>query len=234
MEAQTSPASDAIRVVVASEIRLYRDALERSFREARGIHLVGTAAGAADTLRKAETLTPDVLLLDMAMEDAFAVARQVPRVSGATRIVALGMPEIEAEIIACAETGIAGYVPRGASLSDAFEAVHAAARGELRCSPRIAGFLFRHIASISHGRGTTLPRTALTAREAQILRLLQEGLSNKMISRHLGIELPTVKNHVHSLLAKLGVHRRAEAVRLIHRSHRERTERAETAEPAAD
>ena len=234
MEAQTSHRDDATRVVVASEIRLYRDALERSFREARGIHLVGTASGAADTLRKAEALAPDVLLLDMAMEDAFAVARQVPRVSGATRIVALGMPEIEAEIIACAQMGIAGYVPRGASLSDAFEAVHAAARGELRCSPRIAGVLFRHIASISHGRGTAPPRMALTAREAQILRLLQEGLSNKMISRNLGIELPTVKNHVHSLLAKLGVHRRAEAVLLIHRSLREQVEHASLAKPASD
>jgi DNA-binding NarL/FixJ family response regulator len=218
MEAQTGNGNDAIRVVVASDIRLYREALERAFREATGICLVGAASGAADTLTNVGLLTPDVILLDMAMEDAFAVARQVPRVSSGTRIVALGMPEVEAEIIACAEIGISGYVPRGGSLSDAFEAVHAVARGELRCSPRIAGFLFRHIATISSERSGPAPTATLTAREAQILKLLQEGLSNKMISRNLGIELPTVKNHVHSLLAKLGVHRRAEAVTLAHRA----------------
>jgi len=54
-------------------------------------------------------------------------------------------------------------------------------------------------------------------REAQILKLVQEGMSNKMISRTLGIELPTVKNHVHSILVKLGVHRRAEAISLVYR-----------------
>ena len=58
---------------------------------------------------------------------------------------------------------------------------------------------------------------ALTGREAQILELLEQGLSNKVISRHLGIELATVKNHVHSVLAKLGVRRRAQVASLAHR-----------------
>jgi two-component system, NarL family, nitrate/nitrite response regulator NarL len=220
MEANENRGNGATRVVVASDIRLYRDALERAFRGASGIDLVGAASGAENTLKQVELLMPDVVLLDMVMVDAFAVAKQIPRVSPRTCIVALGMPEVEAEIIACAEIGIAGYVPRGGSLDDAFEAVHAVARGELRCSPRIAGFLFRHIATISHERSSPRPAAGLTAREAQILRLLQDGLSNKMISRNLGIELPTVKNHVHSLLAKLGVHRRAEAVSLIQRAAR--------------
>jgi DNA-binding NarL/FixJ family response regulator len=218
MEANEPRGSIAIRIVVASDIRLYRDALERAFREANGIDLVGAASGGEDTLKHVERLTPDIVLLDMAMVDAFAVAKQISRAPCETRIVALGMPEVEAEIIACAEMGIAGYVPRNGSLDDAFQAVHAVARGELRCSPRIAGFLFRHIATISHERGSHDPAAGLTAREAQILRLLQDGLSNKMISRNLGIELPTVKNHVHSLLAKLGVHRRAEAVSLVQRA----------------
>jgi DNA-binding NarL/FixJ family response regulator len=221
MEAQTSNGNDAARaaihVVVASDIRLYREALEHAFREAGGLYLAGTASGAAETLESVTRLTPDIILLDMGMEDAFVVARHLPDASPGTRIVALGMHESETEIIACAEVGIAGYVSRGGSLSDAFEAVHAVARGELRCSARIAGFLFRHIATISHERASPTPTAILTAREAQILKLLQEGLSNKMISRSLGIELPTVKNHVHSLLGKLGVHRRAEAVSLTQR-----------------
>jgi DNA-binding NarL/FixJ family response regulator len=224
MEALTGNGDDAIRVVVASDVRVYRDALERAFREASGIHLVGTTSGATDTLEQVRLLSPDVVLLDMAMTGAFAVAKQAPRLSKGTRVVALGMPEAEAEIITCAEIGVAGFVPRAGSLNDAFEAVHAVARGELRCSPRIAGFLFRHIATISSERGNFDPMAGLTAREAQILRLLQEGLSNKMISRNLGIGLPTVKNHVHSLLAKLGVHRRAEAVSLIHRVSRQEGE----------
>jgi two-component system nitrate/nitrite response regulator NarL len=217
MEAQADNGNDAIRVVVASDIRLYREALERAFSEVSGLQVAAATSSAAETLVNLTHFTPDVILLDMGMDDAFAVARHLPHVSPHTRIVALGMHESETEIIACAEVGVAGYVPRGGSLSDAFEAVWAVARGELRCSPRIAGFLFRHIATRSQDRASPAPAAALTAREAQILKLLQEGLSNKMISRSLGIELPTVKNHVHSLLGKLGVHRRAEAVSLTQR-----------------
>jgi two-component system nitrate/nitrite response regulator NarL len=218
MEAQVQQhAADAIRVLVASDVRLYCEGLARVFRDVDGIQLVAAASGAAETLTHIRTLTPDVVLLDMAMDDAFAVARQVARISKITRIVALGMPEAEADILTCAEIGIAGYVPRAASVSDAFETVRAAARGEVRCSPKIAGYLFRHIAALSGERASADPIAGLTARESQILRLLQQGLSNKMISRHLGIEPPTVKNHVHALLAKLGVHRRAEAVSLLHR-----------------
>jgi DNA-binding NarL/FixJ family response regulator len=206
-----------IRVLIASDVRLYCEGLASLFRQLESIQIVGGVSGATDTLARVQTLAPDVVLLDMTMEDAYAVARQIPRVSKTTRIVALGMPECEADIITCAEIGIAGYVSRTSSVSDAFEAVQAAARGELRCSPKIAGFLFRHIATLSCERQSSDPIAGLTARESQILRLLQQGFSNKMISRQLGIEPPTVKNHLHTLFGKLGVHRRAEAVSLLHR-----------------
>jgi two-component system nitrate/nitrite response regulator NarL len=207
--------AEDIRLVVASDVRLYCEGLERVFREAAGIQLVATASEAAGALEHIRTLTPDVILLDMGMEDAFAVARQVPRISPQTRVVAIGMSEAEADVITCAGLGIAGYVPRAGTAADAFQAVHSAARGEVSCSPKIAGFLFRHIATLAKQKPNTEATAGLTAREVQILRLLQQGLSNKMISRQLGIELPTVKNHVHSLLGKLGVHRRAEAVSML-------------------
>ncbi len=228
MEANAKVGRDPIQVVVASDIRLYREALERVFREADGIKLVGTTSGTADTLEHVRVLTPDVILLDMAMDQSFVVARQVSNACSVTRIVALGMLEAEAEIIACAEIGIAGYVPRAGSVNDTFEAVRAAAHGELRCSARIAGLLFRHIATISGERNSTDAIAGLTGRETQILRLLQKGFSNKLISRNLGIEVPTVKNHVHSLLGKLGVHRRAEAVSWLYRIHNENPDQSPT------
>jgi DNA-binding NarL/FixJ family response regulator len=126
------------------------------------------------------------------------------------------MAEDEAEVLNCAQLGIAGYVTRDASIADMLAAVEATARGEVHCSPKIAGSLFRRIAALSTERSNGGAPNALTARESQILKLLQQGLSNKMISRSLGIELPTVKNHVHSILAKLGIHRRTEAISLLY------------------
>jgi len=204
-----------IRVLVASHIRLYREALGQVLEQAKEqLTLVGVAESAGDAVEQINRLSPDIALLDMAMSDAFAVARQLGRNGAVSRIVALGMAENEAEVLNCAQLGIAGYVTRDASIADMVEAIEATARGEVHCSPKIAGSLFRRIATLSSAsRGTPGP---LTAREMQILRLLQQGMSNKMICRSLGIELPTVKNHVHSILGKLGIHRRTEAISLLY------------------
>jgi DNA-binding NarL/FixJ family response regulator len=132
--------------------------------------------------------------------------------------VALAIHEEDAEVIACAEVGVAGYVPRDGSVQDAVDVILAVARGEARCSPRIVGSLLRRIAALAaerQGNGHAAP-PGLTAREAEILTLLQQGLPNKTISRRLGIELATVKNHVHSIFGKLGLRRRAEAAVLVH------------------
>ena len=206
-----------IRVLVATHIRLYCEGLERVLRESPEFALVGTACSAAEAIVQAHRLSADVALLDMAMSDAFTVAREVARGGGRAKIVALGMPDDETQVLSCAQIGIAGYVTRDGSVEDVVAAIKAAARGEVHCSPKIAGSLFRRIAALSSERSARTVPGALTAREAQILRLVQEGMSNKMISRTLGIELPTVKNHVHSILVKLGVHRRAEAISLMYR-----------------
>jgi DNA-binding NarL/FixJ family response regulator len=205
-----------VSVLVASEVRLYRESLEQMLRLAPGLIVLGGTLTAAETLDRMQDTQPSVVLLDMAMEGALAVARQISRQWRATKVVALGMPEFETEVLSCASVGVAGYVTRGASMDDVLAAIQAAARGEVRCSPRVAGFLFRHIASLAKEQPPGPAHTsALTARESQIFELLRQGMSNKMISRRLGIELPTVKNHVHSVLAKLGVHRRAEAMLLF-------------------
>src|SRR5262249_53481217 len=142
------------------------------------------------------------------------LARNIARAHARTRIVALGIAETEREVIACAEAGVTAYVPRAASAADAVDVIAAVARGEARCPPRIVGSLLRRIAAMAAERESDPVKgllAALTARESEIFTLLQQGLPNKLISRRLGIELSTVKNHVHSVFSKLGMRRRAEA-----------------------
>jgi DNA-binding NarL/FixJ family response regulator len=199
-----------VRVLIASEVRLYRIGLERLLREIPDITIVGTASSAEEASGLAGALIHEVMLLDIAMPDAYGIARRVGRLSPVSKVVALGTPEDEAEVLACAEAGIVGYVTRDGSVEDVVAAIRTIARGEVYCSAKVASSLVRRVAQ----RASSMPAAngSLTAREAQILKLLQQGLSNKMISRTLGIELPTVKNHVHNILTKLGIHRRAEAI----------------------
>jgi DNA-binding NarL/FixJ family response regulator len=191
-----------IRVVVASEVRLYRDALQRVLRDAAGIDVVGIASSVEEVIKQACLLVPTVVVIDFAMSESFAAMPIVrtPQIGG---VVVLGIPEIPADIIACLPSSILGYVSRDGSVAVLLDAIRGA--GHTRET--------QHCASIDE----------LTAREMEILRLMQQGLSNKKISRRLGIGLSTVKNHVHSILAKLGVACRGEAISLVYR--RENSER---------
>ena len=126
-------------------------------------------------------------------------------------MVALGVADADDHVLGCAEAGVAGYVPRDASLDDLVAVIESAFRGEAICSPRIAGSLLRRIATLAAGQNGTMPLAHLTGREREIVRLIDRGLSNKEIARDLGIEVATVKNHVHNILEKLQVRRRGEA-----------------------
>ena len=110
-----------------------------------------------------------------------------------------------------AEAGAAGYLLRSDPLVELVAVIGSVARGETRCSPRVAAALLRRVATLSHERRHQAEPTRLTAREREVLQLVDDGLSNKQIARRLSIELRTVKNHVHHILEKFQVHRRAEA-----------------------
>ena len=162
-----------------------------------------------------------MVLLDMAMPESLETARAIVRTTPTLKIVALAVPEFERDVVACAQAGVSGYVPREGSLEDLLAVVWSVKRNELLCSPRMAATLFRRAATATD-EGFTIPTRDLTLRELQVVRLLDEGLSNKEIAVHLGIEIATVKNHVHNILHKLNVRRRGEAAarvrgRLTHR-----------------
>lgn len=188
-----------IRVMVASEVRLYRDALQRVLQGAAGISVVGIASSVEEVVKQACRLIPAVVVIDMAMVESFSLAQPVVRASQSGGVVMLGVPEVPAEVIACMPSAILGYVSRDGTVAVLLDAIRAASRGAPE--PELHG---------------NVSIDGLTGREMEILRLMQQGVSNKTISRELGIELSTVKNHVHSILAKLGVHRRGEAISLLY------------------
>ena len=125
------------------------------------------------------------------------------------KVVGFGLAETEENVLAYARAGVAGYVLREASLDDLVTALRGIARGEVRYSRRISATLLHRLAT---GLVPSAGAVQLTPRETEIVRLIDEGLSNRAIAARLKIGLPTVKNHVHNLLEKLQVHRRGEAV----------------------
>ncbi|HWA17115.1 MAG TPA: response regulator transcription factor, partial [Gemmatimonadales bacterium] len=195
---------------IGTEVRLYSDGIRQVLDTRPGYRVVGVASKSAELLLKVEQRLPDVVLLDPAMPGALEALRGIRRLHPAAKVVALGEPGSDELLLYWAEAGIAGFVGREASTDDLLLSVEGSMKGELHCSPKVAGQLLRRLAS--RAEPTNPPRLPLTGREAEIFRLVEMGLSNKEIAAQLGIEVGTVKNHVHNLLEKLRVRRRSEAI----------------------
>ncbi len=158
---------------------------------------------------------PSVVLLNIATRDSALLLRAAMDLSPNVRVIVLGASEDnESEIVACAEAGVAGYHMRTDSLKDLLVLLRKVAAGETSCSPRVSAILLRRLSALASQREPSAKELALTTREAQILTMLELGRSNQDIATQLAIAVHTVKNHVHSLLTKLGVSTRAEAAAL--------------------
>jgi two-component system, NarL family, nitrate/nitrite response regulator NarL len=205
-----------IRVLVISGICLYREGLAEMIDRTGAISVVASASDVTEALTLWNGLDerPDVVLLDTAPVDSDVSIRALLDALPEVRVVALAVPNHETEILAVAETGIAGFVTSDASVAELVAAIESVARGEALCTPSVVAALMRRVASLARSWAEADPVQPLTRREREILVLIDEGLSNKQIAQRLRIELSTVKNHVHHILGKLGVHRRAEAAAL--------------------
>lgn len=171
------------------------------------LRVVGAAATRSESLALARRLGPDLLILDRSMPDGLLAVREILAERPRLRVLAFGVQETEPEVVACAEAGIHGFLPRDACAVGLVEGVRHAIRGEFVGSPTVSDLLLRHFARRAAPQGGQ----ELTPREIEIARHLELGRSNKEIAAAIGIEVATVKNHVHSLLRKLDVSRRTEA-----------------------
>ena len=201
-------AAKSARLFLIADTAVYVEVLARRMSEVRCGLVVGTSTSVPEALREVSELRPDIILLDVTAARRLADVQRLAKAAAGARIIALGITETPRRVVACAEAGIVAYVARDATFDELLATLRQVQAGEASCSPRIAAALFRRLAERV---GTASTASALTPREREILTLIDQGLSNKEIAQRLYIELATVKNHVHHILAKLHVHRRGEA-----------------------
>jgi DNA-binding NarL/FixJ family response regulator len=199
------------RVFIVSNVLLIREALALYLSRQKRVQVVGIGEPSRHVADQCIQTGADIALVDMALLKPIDLARDFVAMAAPTKIVAFSVADVDDEVLACAESGMSGFVARNGTIEDLVAAVEHAMRGELRCSPRVAGLLFDRVAQL----GARVPRDVevapLTRREQEIGGLIVQGLSNKAIAQELRIGTATVKNHVHSILDKLHVRRRGEA-----------------------
>jgi DNA-binding NarL/FixJ family response regulator len=205
------------RVLIVVGIRLYRDGLAQLLSAQEGFTVVGTTSNGRAAVEHLDVLAPDVALVEIGLPDLDAITGALSERTSRIPLVVMGIADSDSEVLDCAERGAAGYVTRDASVEELTGTIRCAAKGEVICSPRTAGSLIRRVGALSAELRLRPQRVHLTRREHEVATLMRQDLSNKEIAARLRIEVATVKIHVHNVLDKLHVHRRADAVRLLGR-----------------
>lgn len=206
-----------IRLMIVSEVDLYAEGLARSLAAQSELEVVEYLPG--DVLLNLRARRPHIVLADAAIVlTTELVARAAD--SGAKVVVFAVLEDDVNEVLACAQAGVAGFVARNATMEELLATLLIAARGDVRCSPKIAKILVRRLVVLTGSGSYPGENRSLTRRQRDIIALIDRGLSNKEIATRLGIHVATVKNHVHGLLKKLQVHRRGEAAAIARSSAR--------------
>ena len=191
-----------IRVLLVDDHPVVRSGLAGLLGEEPDIVVVGEAADGSEGITLAESLSPDLVLIDLRMPGLDGASATAVITSHGGRVLVLTTYDTDADILRAVEAGAIGYLLKDTPREQLIEAVRAAARGETVLAPPIAAKLMRSV------RGHEQP----TPREIEVLALVGKGLSNGEIARELFIGEATVKTHLLRIFDKLGVDDRTRAV----------------------
>ena len=203
--------TELIRVAIIDDHPMFREGVVTVLMGVEGIEVVREGTTAADALRIAQEVLPDVMLLDIGVpgggvEAAASIARACPDV----RTVMLTASENEQHVMSALQAGARGYILKGSSGHEVVEAVRAIAKGDSYMAPNLAARLL-----IKQGKQVEtvkdIPRN-LNSREEEIFAFVARGRSNKEIARALNCTERTVKHHMTKIMQKLNVRNRVEAV----------------------
>lgn len=199
------------RVLIVDDHDVFRHGLAQLLRE-EGIDVVAEASGGQAGVRLATELQPDVVLMDLSMPAMTGVEATRAIVAGATcaRVVILTLSDDDEAMLEALLAGAVGYVVKEATLEEIVAAIHAAAEGDAVIPPRVAPEILRRL-RVASPAPTTDGAPELSERELEVLRLIVDGRDNATIATELFISPNTVKSHVASIFAKLGVESRLQA-----------------------
>lgn len=204
-----------IRVLLVDDQALFRQGLETLLSVQPDIEVVGEAGDGLEAMQMTQALAPDVVLMDLRMPrlNGVAATQRLLKARPETRVIVLTTFDDDEDIFRGLRAGAVGYLLKDVSAEKLMEAIRAAARGESVLQPTVATKVISQFSRLAnqvpeHQDPLIEP---LSDREQEVLALIAEGKTNREIAETLFIAYGTVKNHVTSILSKLGVRDRTQA-----------------------
>ncbi len=204
---------DLIRVLIADDHPFYREGVRTMLNVAPDIEIVGEAENGDETITQAESLQPDVILMDLKMPGVNGVeaTRRILHTSPHIGVLVLTMFEADESVFAAMRAGARGYLLKDVDHEELIRAIKSVSQGEAIFSPAIAQRLIHYFAAL-RPTAADLAFPELTEREREILQLIAQGHSNAEIAERLLLRTKTVQNHVSNIFSKLQVADRAQAI----------------------
>jgi DNA-binding NarL/FixJ family response regulator len=206
-----------INVLIADDHVFYREGVRAFLSNSLELHVVGEAGNGDETIARAAELQPDVVLMDLKMPgtNGIEATRRIHETNPGIGVLVLTMFDDDDSVFAAMRAGARGYLLKDADKDDVVRAIVAVERGEAIFSPAIAQRMIQYFsASSSRTSRKNQPAefTELTERELEILDLIAQGHNNLVISSKLSLSIKTVQNYVSSILTKLQVADRSQAI----------------------
>ena len=207
----------AIKILIADDQSLFREALRTLLSAYPGLDIIGDASNGEEALRLAFTLSPDVVLMDLRMPimDGVEATRKIVKLGKNIKVIVLTTFDDDETVFEGLRAGAVGYLLKDVSAEKLIEAIRAASKGEYFLLPSITAKVVSEFSRISRPISVDSQKKLadpLSNREVEILKYVATGASNKEIADILVISEGTVKNHLSSILSKLGVRDRMQAV----------------------
>jgi DNA-binding NarL/FixJ family response regulator len=197
---------NAITVLLVDDHLVVRSGLKALLGTQPDIDVIAEAASGEEALEQLERRHPDVVVMDLAMGagmDGIEAIRKIRERDGSQAVLVFTTYDSDADIVRAVDAGAMGYLLKDAAPEEIFTAIRGAVQGKSVMSAPVASRLFQQLRN---------PDEILTPREAELLSLLIEGLSNRELGQRLFISEATVKTHLAHIYAKLGVETRAAAI----------------------
>jgi DNA-binding NarL/FixJ family response regulator len=196
------------RVLIVEDHQVVAEGLGALLNAQTDMKVVGTATSVAESISCASELNPDVVVVDFRLTDGTGVdaAVGIRQIHPETKLIFLTREDSDAARFAALESGASAFIHKSRAASEVVDAIRVVAAGGTLITPRTIAAL------VSNRRSMDQRLESLTSREKEVLRLMAEGISSRDIASRLGISYTTVRTHIRSLGAKLGVHSKLEAI----------------------